>query len=209
MSASKSASGRSLVHRGVLSTGVVLVSFVVVSFGLNAAVRLSCYDVCGSDVGRLYEDRGIDRDHPPLIDRNLEYPPVIAGVMYAASLPFERGLRGPFLLNALVLTALAALTTWMLWRRFGLRTRRWALSPPLLLQGLTNWDMLAVAPRRSACSSGKPATRCFAGVLLGVGTAAKVFPRSASRSSSRVARPGADGGTPCAWWAGSCSVSPP
>ncbi len=34
--------------------------------------------------------------------------------------------------------ALAILTTWALWQRFGKRTWRWALSPPLLLQGLTD-----------------------------------------------------------------------
>src|SRR2546421_8933598 len=88
--------------------GLVLVAFVILSFCINAGVRLPCHDVCGSDIGRDYEDRGIDRRHPPFFDRNFEYPPLIGEVMYAATVPFDHGFRWPFLVNALILTALAA-----------------------------------------------------------------------------------------------------
>ena len=108
------------------TSGLVLVAIVLVSFGINAAVRLPCRDVCGSDVGRDYLDRGIDRYHPPFIDRHFEYPPLIGEVVYAATLPVDHGFRWPFLVNALLLASLAAATTWMLWRRYGTRTRRWA-----------------------------------------------------------------------------------
>src|SRR6516165_3979792 len=68
--------------------GVALIAIVLLGFGVNAAVRLPCRDACGVDLGRLYEDRGIDRAHPPYIDRDLEYPPVIGIMMYAATVPF-------------------------------------------------------------------------------------------------------------------------
>ncbi len=158
------------------SVGVALVAFVILAFCINAGARLPCYDVCGTDIAHDYEDRGIDRHHPPFFDRNFEYPPLIGEVAYAAILPFDRGLRWPFLLNALVLTSLAAATTWRLWRRFGMRTRRWALAPPLLVQGLTNWDLLAVAPATIGLLEWEAGHALLAGGLFGAGTAAKLFP---------------------------------
>jgi hypothetical protein len=156
--------------------GVALIAIVLLGFGVNAAVRLPCRDACGVDLGRLYEDRGIDRAHPPYIDRDLEYPPVIGIMMYAATVPFDQGLRGKFLVNVVLLTALAAVTTWMLWRRYGSATRRWALAPPLFLEGLTNWDLLAVAPATIALLEWEAGAAALAGLLLGIGAAAKLFP---------------------------------
>jgi hypothetical protein len=162
--------------RRAAATGLLLVAFVVTGFVVNAGIRLSCYDGCGADIARLYEDRGIDRAHPPYVERDVEYPPVIGLVMWAAALPVAHGLRWKFVFNALVLTSLAALTTWMLWRRYGLRTRRWALAPPLILQGLTNWDLLAVAPATIGLLQWESGSALIAGLLVGVGAAAKLCP---------------------------------
>ncbi len=162
--------------RRAATTGLLLVAFVVTGFVANGAIRLSCYDGCGADIGRLYEDRGIDRAHPPYFNREVEYPPVIGLVMWAAALPIAHGLRSKFVFNALVLTALAALTTWMLWRRYGTRTRRWALAPPLILQGLTNWDLLAVAPATIGLLQWERGSALLAGMLIGIGAAAKLCP---------------------------------
>ena len=156
--------------------GLVIVAFVVFGFCLNTAVRLPCYDVCGLDIGRMYGDRGIDHAHAPYIDRDLEYPPLIGVVMYAATVPFDHGYRNPFLVNMVVLTALAAVTTWVLWRRDGSRAWRWALAPPLLVQGLQNWDLLSVATATIALFVWEGGYAVSAGVLLGVGTAAKLYP---------------------------------
>jgi len=162
--------------RGAAGTGLVLVAFVVLGFCLNTAVRMPCHDVCGLDIGRMYEDHHIDRAHPPYLSRDLEYPPLIGEVMYAAHAPFAHGLRGPFIDNMVLLTALAAVTTWMLWRRDGKRTWRWALAPPLLIQGLQNWDLLAVAPATIGLIQWENGAAFVAGFLLGTGAAAKLFP---------------------------------
>jgi Glycosyltransferase family 87 len=162
--------------RSVQRAGLVLVAFTVLGFGVNAAVRLPCHDICGSDIGRDYEVYGINRYHPPFLDRAFEYPPLVGEVVFAATLPFDHGFRGPFLLNALVLTGLAALTTWVLWLRYGSRAWRWALAPPLLLQGLTNWDLLAVAPATVGLLEWEAGNAMLAGALFGAGTAAKLFP---------------------------------
>jgi uncharacterized membrane protein len=162
--------------RSAASTGVVLVAFVVLGFCLNTAVRMPCHDVCGLDIGRMYEDHHIDRAHPPYFSRNLEYPPLIGEVMYVAHEPFAHGLRNPFLVNMALLTALAAVTTWMLWRRDGKRAWRWALAPPLLIQGLQNWDLLAVAPATIGLMQWENGLALTGGLLLGIGAAAKLFP---------------------------------
>jgi uncharacterized membrane protein len=156
--------------------GLLLVAFTVVGFGVNAAIRLPCHNVCGTDIGRDYETYGINRYHPPFLDRDFEYPPLVGEVVFAATAPFDHGFRGPFLLTALVLTALAALTTWVLWLRYGSRAWRWALAPPLLVQGLTNWDLLAVAPATIGLLSWEAGNAMFAGALFGAGTAAKLYP---------------------------------
>lgn len=156
--------------------GLVLVGIVLLGLSINAAVRLPCRDVCGSDMGRLYESRGIDRDHAPFFDRDLEYPPLVGLVMYAAGAPFDGSMRPSFLLNVLVLVALATLTTWVLWRAYGSRTKRWVLSPPLLIESLTNWDLLSVAPAVIGLVQWEAGGAFWVGVLLGVGASAKLFP---------------------------------
>ncbi len=156
--------------------GLVLVGIVLLAFCVNTAVRLPCRDVCGSDMARLYESRGIDRDHAPFFDRDLEYPPLVGLVMYAAGVPFDGSLRASFLLNALVLASLAALVTWALWRRYGNRTKRWVFSPPLLIESLTNWDLLSVAPATIGLLRWEAGAAFWAGVLIGVGAGAKLFP---------------------------------
>ncbi len=155
---------------------MLLVAVVVFGFCVNTAVRMPCRDVCGLDIGRMYDDHHIDNAHLPYVSRPLEYPPLIGEVMAAAHAPFQHGLRNPFLANMVLLTALAGVTTWMLWRRNGKRTWRWALAPPVLMQGLQNWDLLAVAPATIGLISWENGFAFSAGLLLGVGAAAKLFP---------------------------------
>jgi hypothetical protein len=93
--------------------------------GVNAGVRLPCHDVCGSDIGRAYQDRGIDRSHPPFLDRDFEYPPLIGEVMYAATLPVDHGFRWPFLTDS-VFSYSSPASSW----RWKCRTSsRWAWRP--------------------------------------------------------------------------------
>jgi hypothetical protein len=160
----------------LVSTGAVLVAFVVLVLCVNAAVRLPCRDVCGSDMGRLYETRGIDRGHAPFFDRDLEYPPAVGLVMYAAGYAFDGALRPSFVLNAFLLISLAGLTTWVLWRRYGNRAKRWAYAPPLLIEGLINWDLLSVAPATVGLLRWEAGAAFWPGVLVGIGAGAKLAP---------------------------------
>ncbi|RYU10215.1 glycosyltransferase family 87 protein [Nocardioides iriomotensis] len=84
-----------------------------------------------------------------------------------------------FMLTAVLLAPFALLAGWFLARTH--EGRPWdaaafALSPALVLTGLVNWDLLAVTAVAGALwawSRGRPV---LAGVLIGVGTATKLYP---------------------------------
>lgn len=83
------------------------------------------------------------------------------------------------LVNAVGFAALALLATWLLARTH--RSRPWdaaafALSPALLLTGLINWDLLAVALVAGALWAWSRDRPVLTGVLIGLGTAAKLYP---------------------------------
>lgn len=159
-----------------MSAGVGMVCVCLAIFALGIGVRLPCRDACGSDLGRLYESRGIDRDSLPFVDRDLEYPPLVGVVMYVAGLPGDGSPRVSFVSNALILAALAALLTRQLWREYGARAKYWLFAPPLIFEGLINWDLLAVAPATLGLGLWIRGGAFWAGALLGVGAAAKLFP---------------------------------
>ncbi|MDQ1533002.1 MAG: hypothetical protein QOF28_763 [Actinomycetota bacterium] len=159
---------------GVAGLGAVCVCLAIFAAGI--AFRLPCRDACGSDLGRLYESRGIDRDHLPFVDRDLEYPPLVGVVMYVAGFPGYGSPRVSFVGNALILAALAAWVTRQLWRQYGTRATRWLFAPPLVFEGLINWDLLAVAPATCGLLIWIRGGAFWAGALLGVGAAAKLFP---------------------------------
>ena len=91
----------------------------------------------------------------------------------------KREIRLFVVVNALGFAALALLAAWFL---TGVNPRRpwdaaaFALSPALALTGLVNWDLLAVALTAGALwawARGRPA---LTGVLIGLGTATKLYP---------------------------------
>ncbi|GAA3548957.1 glycosyltransferase family 87 protein [Nocardioides daeguensis] len=83
------------------------------------------------------------------------------------------------LVNAVGFAALALLSTWLL---AGVnRSRPWdaaafALSPALLLTGLINWDLLAVVLVAGALWAWSRDRPLLTGVLIGLGTATKLYP---------------------------------
>jgi uncharacterized membrane protein len=84
-----------------------------------------------------------------------------------------------FLVTAVLLAPVALLTAWFLAGAH--RRRPWdaalfAASPALVLTGLINWDLLAVAAVAGALwawSRGRPV---LSGVMIGLGTATKLYP---------------------------------
>ncbi len=83
------------------------------------------------------------------------------------------------LVNAVGFAALALLAVWLLSKAHPLRpwdAAAFALSPTLLLTGLINWDLIAVALVAGALWAWSRDRPIATGVLIGLGTAAKLYP---------------------------------
>jgi uncharacterized membrane protein len=91
----------------------------------------------------------------------------------------KKELRAFVIINALAFAGLALLSAWLL---AGVNPRRpwdaaaFAASPALLLTGLVNWDMLAVVLVAGALWTWARGRPIATGVLIGVGTATKLYP---------------------------------
>ena len=127
------------------------------------------------------------RDHP------VEYPPVIGGLMWAAAevttavhsgdgsgcqRPAQRRRSSTSRRCGLALCALVS--TWTVARLAG-RQRVWdatmvALSPALFMHAFTNWDLAAVALTGLGLWAWSRGSPVWAGALLGVGIATKLYP---------------------------------
>ncbi|MGC1212983.1 MAG: glycosyltransferase 87 family protein [Micromonospora sp.] len=152
--------------------------------------------MCYTDVLALYYAEGLNEGKVPYADHPVEYPVLTGYFMGALGLPVHAlGADNPginqgqwfYNLNALVLSALAVATVAVI---LALRRRRpwdaalFALSPALLLTATVNWDLLAVglaafgllAWARTRASLTGAVLAALAGVLIGLGGAAKMWP---------------------------------
>ncbi|MGH8829386.1 MAG: glycosyltransferase family 87 protein [Jiangellaceae bacterium] len=150
--------------------------------------------LCYSDVPFMYRERGFAEGELAYRDSILEYP-VLTGALMQASAWIVRD--GPLALRSdtpdraiaesrsfydvtAVLMALAALVVVVATARTVPR-RPWdamlvAASPVLLLTATINWDLLAVALASLAILAWTRERPMTAGVLIGLGTAAKLYP---------------------------------
>ncbi|MEE6258430.1 glycosyltransferase family 87 protein [Plantactinospora sonchi] len=143
---------------------------------------------CYTDVLALYFAEGLNEGKVPYRDHPVEYPVVTGFFMGALGLPVhDIGVDRPeinqarwfYNLNALVLGALAVATVAMI---LALRRRRpwdaalFALSPALLLTATVNWDLLAIGLAAIGLYAWAKRRPVVAGVLLGLATAAKLWP---------------------------------
>lgn len=143
---------------------------------------------CYTDVLRLYSTEGLGEGKVPYLDHPVEYPVLTGAFMGAIGLPIHAYGEGRpdfnqnmwfYHTNALVLGAIAVAATGAI---LAMRRRRpwdaalFALSPALLVTATVNWDLLSVGFAvfgLYAWSKRRPAA---AGVLLGLGAAAKLWP---------------------------------
>ncbi|MFP5284097.1 MAG: glycosyltransferase family 87 protein, partial [Actinomycetes bacterium] len=157
--------------------------------------RLMCY----SDIGLLYRDRGLLQGNTPYLDSGdyppLEYP-VLTGWFLQLEAVLTRALGAPygtalseqekvdatlrfFDVNQVLLGALFLVAVWA--QVHTSRGRPWdalllAASPAVAAAALVNWDLLAVALTALACLAWSRRRPGLAGLLLGLGTAAKLYP---------------------------------
>ncbi|MGP4043402.1 glycosyltransferase family 87 protein [Streptomyces sp. 2A115] len=186
-------------------TPVRVIALVAIGvFALGMVQKLPCYDgawffgassqythACYSDIPHLYQGRGFADGLVPYFDKlegdmeYLEYP-VLTGVFMEVAAWLTPGSgsiqdqeKVYWMVNAGMLMVCAAVIAVCVTRTH--RRRPWdgllvALAPAFALTATINWDLLAVALTAAAMlmwSKGRPLAF---GVLLGLATAAKLYP---------------------------------
>jgi uncharacterized membrane protein len=86
------------------------------------------------------------------------------------------GIQGFYFNNVMMLTLCGVLITIMLWLLVGGRALYFALAPTLAVYSFINWDLIAVALATGATFAFLRKRPVLAGVLLGLGASAKLYP---------------------------------
>ncbi len=116
----------------------------------------------------------VDPSGPPVAERHHQDP---GSLWFLPGMPRE--VNTYFLVTAIVLGGFGLLATWFL---AGVDPRRpwdalpFVLSPVLLMSGLINWDLMAVAFVAGALWAWSRDRPVLTGVMIGLGTAAKLYP---------------------------------
>ncbi|HEX4358989.1 MAG TPA: hypothetical protein VH141_15775 [Pseudonocardia sp.] len=154
-------------------------------------------DLCYSDIQHLWLGRDINEHRFPylhggitpagtLTGGTVEYPVLTGVLMWLGALPAQTD--ADFLrYSSLLLAPFGLLVGWLLGRLSRWRALIWAVGPPLLLYAFHNWDLPAVAcavaavavlhARGGAVDRAELVRRgSWAGVLLGLGFAFKLYP---------------------------------
>ncbi|TLS39526.1 DUF2029 domain-containing protein [Streptomyces montanus] len=186
-------------------TPVRVIALVAIGvFALGMVQKLPCYDgawffgassqythACYSDIPHLYQGRGFADGLVPYFDKingdmeYLEYP-VLTGVFMEVAAwltPGSGSIQGQekiyWMVNSGMLMACAAVIAVCVTRTH--RRRPWdallvALAPAFALTATINWDLLAVALTAAAMLMWSRGRALAFGVLLGLATAAKLYP---------------------------------
>lgn len=131
---------------------------------------------CYSDIGPLFAAERLDVGAVPYLDHPVEYPVLTGLWMWLAALPATTQ-AAFFGWTAVLLVACAAATAWLLAREVGWpRALVFAAAPTLLVSGAVNWDLPAVLLATGGLVAHRRGRDGWAGALLGLGAAAKLFP---------------------------------
>lgn len=131
---------------------------------------------CYSDIPPLWFVERLSDGAVPYLDHPVEYPVLTGLWMWLAAVPASSA--GTFLFwTGLLLVACAAGTAALLAREVGVpRALAFAAAPTLVVSGAVNWDLPAVLLATGGLVAHRRARDGLAGSLLGLGTAAKLFP---------------------------------
>jgi uncharacterized membrane protein len=139
--------------------------------------------LCYSDIVPLYSIESLQGNRLPYLDACTppgwaqcdEYPVLTMYTMWLAALPAST-YAGFFYANALLLSIAALATTVCLYQMAERRALYFALAPTLLMYGFINWDLVAVALATAATFAFTKRRDGLSGILIGLGTAAKLYP---------------------------------
>jgi uncharacterized membrane protein len=143
---------------------------------------------CYSDVVPLWSDERLDTGAVPYRDTAVEYP-VLTGAFMWVTAEFTRGVHNVVsswtelvvfgVLTALLLSLCGLLVTVATAGAAGRRpydAAIFALSPLLIFHAFSNWDLLAMAFASCALWAWAKQRPVLAGAMIGLGTAAKLYP---------------------------------
>ena len=149
---------------------------------------------CYNDIYPLYFSEGLDElkvpyldAHGPNNDQNVEYPVLIGAAMFVgakvvqAITPSDSPDRGKRFLDVTWFILMIAAVVTVLATALTNRRRIWdaamvALAPSLILAGLINWDLLAVALTALAMLAWARKHTFTSGLLFGLAIATKFYP---------------------------------
>ena len=183
----------------------LLLAVAMFTLLLGYAEKLPCADgnwvaskqythACYSDVIPLWSAEGLDRGEVPYRDHAVEYPVLTGGFMYLSAeltrawhaLASDGWLPGHnenilFGIVTCLLLAICGLLAVYATAGAAGRRRFWdaalfAASPLLVFHAFSNWDLLAMAFTSGALWAWARGRPVLAGILIGLGTAAKLYP---------------------------------
>jgi uncharacterized membrane protein len=178
-------------------TLLVVLGSMMITLSLGAAVKAPCASgdwtdgrqyrqLCYSDIVPLLGTEQLTGGRLPYIEpcdqppgstfRCDEYPVLTMYFMRAAAWISGAGTAQYFWVTAVMLTICAVGVATSLYRLAGGRALWFALAPTLLLAGFVNWDLFAVALAAGAIVAFAQHRDGWAGALLGLGAAAKLYP---------------------------------
>ena len=140
--------------------------------------------MCYSDIYPLFSTEGLNEGKVPYRDHPVEYPVLTGGVMWLAgdaaraTAPDDAGRRF-YLLHVPILGMFALVLVATTFRLAG--RRAWdavmvAASPVVAVYAFYNWDLLAAGFLGAAMEAWRRRRPALAGVLLGMGASAKLYP---------------------------------
>jgi uncharacterized membrane protein len=148
-------------------------------WGDGRQYHLACY----TDIVPLFGTEQLNDGRLPYLDRCTpaptncdEYPVVTMYVMRIAGWISGDAATRFFWVNALLLSVAAAVVAGSLYLIDPRRALWFALAPSLALEAFVNWDLIAVALAAAATVAFLRRRDGWAGSLLGLGAAAKLFP---------------------------------
>jgi uncharacterized membrane protein len=190
-----SASSPAIGATAGVSLGLILLCLAG-TLMLGAATKLPCASgdwsgdrqyrlLCYSDIIPLLSTEHLQGGRLPYLDacgpvRNGtncdEYPVLTMYFMRVAAWMWNRTMAGYLLANELLLSLCAVAITVCLWTRVGVRALYFVLAPTFVIYAFMNWDLLAVALATGAITALLSRRDRWAGALLGLGAAAKLYP---------------------------------
>jgi uncharacterized membrane protein len=188
--------GPSRLLDALASTSVLIalsVTAMVLAFAEKAPCRSGAWnfyakqfqDACYTDIYPLYYNEGLAAGKVPYAGHPVEYPVLIGGAMEAAAWLVRNVsvvIRGREFFDVTVaLLAVCFVAGVLATARAAGPGARWqalmvALSPALILSAFVNWDLIAMALTALGIAAWAARRGVWAGVLLGLGVAAKFYP---------------------------------